>query len=132
MRRLPLYPLIDRCNLFFERIIKFIGKGGFGSVYTAIHDGKLVAVKKGEFDADAEEDTSDILNEIEFLSDLRHPNIVKYIACGRDDTNIYIFMEYMEGIASNATVGCIFPMVISSKFCMEQHRDDQEDAPHVT
>ena len=77
--------------------MKFIGKGGFGSVYTAIHDGKLVAVKKGEFDADAEEDTSDILNEIEFLSDLRHPNIVKYIACGRDDTNIYIFMEYMEG-----------------------------------
>jgi len=79
------------------KLLKFIGKGGFGSVYTAIHNGKLVAVKKGEFDADAEEDTSDILNEIEFLSDLRHPNIVKYIACGRDDTNIYIFMEYMEG-----------------------------------
>ena len=113
-------------------IIKFIGKGGFGSVYTAIHDGKLVAVKKGEFDADAEEDTSDILNEIEFLSDLRHPNIVKYIACGRDDTNIYIFMEYMEGIALNTTVGCIFSMVITSEFCMEQHRNDREDAPHVT
>ena len=101
LRHLPLYPLSSlstiTVELSFELGIKFIGKGGFGSVYTAIHDGKLVAVKKGEFDADAEEDTSDILNEIEFLSDLRHPNIVKYIACGRDDTNIYIFMEYMEG-----------------------------------
>ena len=109
-------------------IIKFIGKGGFGSVYTAIHDGKLVAVKKGEFDADAEEDTSDILNEIEFLSDLRHPNIVKYIACGRDDTNIYIFMEYMEGITSYK-VGCVFSMVVVSipplaKFGPNDHQED--------
>ena len=33
---------------------------------------------------------------------------------------------------SNAKVGCVFPMVISSEFRMRQHRDDdhREDAPH--
>ena len=79
------------------KLIEKIGQGGFGTVYTAYRDAVMVAVKIVEYDPDAEEDSSDILGEIEFLSQIKHPNIVKYINCGRDDNSIFIFMEYMEG-----------------------------------
>ena len=82
------------------KLIEKIGQGGFGRVYTAYHDSELVAVKIVEYDEDAEEDTSDILNEIEFLAQIKHHNVVKYINCGRDDTNLFIFMEYMQGMTS--------------------------------
>ena len=41
------------------------------------------------------------------------------------DTDIDINVSFYK-------VGCVFPMVISSEFRMEQHRDDdhQEDVPH--
>ena len=40
--------------------------------------------------------------------------------------------DFIGKFFKNDTVGCIFPMVISSEFRMDQHRDDdhREDAPH--
>ena len=46
---------------------------------------------------DASDETGDILNEIECFSTLSHPNIVEYYGCGRDTSQIAIFMEFMPG-----------------------------------
>jgi len=79
------------------KLLKFIGRGGFGAVYTTIWSGRLVAVKLCQFDSDASDETGDILNEIECFSTLSHPNIVEYYGCGRDTSQIAIFMEFMPG-----------------------------------
>lgn len=67
----------------FENFQK-IGRGGFASVYKCSHkiDGREYALKKIKIeDKDAEEKINKIYSEVKQLSNLDHPNIVRYYGC---------------------------------------------------
>ena len=76
---------------------QLIGRGSFGSVYLSLNSttGELMAVKQ----ITATERTNlDVLNqEIGFLKELEHENVVKYIGISNDAEFFYIFLEYVPG-----------------------------------
>ena len=81
----------------YKKLCK-LGNGSFGKVYKAKENDteKIVAVKQisinnSEFNYDL------ILKEINVLSSISHPNIVKYYKYYEENERIYIIMEYLEG-----------------------------------
>lgn len=89
------------------KIIEFIGKGQFGTVYKCERDGVLNAIKifnleyvNAEFRKSG--DDNRILREIEALKMINHDNVIRIIDEGIFEDNkqlyVYIVMEYLEGI----------------------------------
>lgn len=88
-------------------ISSFIGKGAFGSVYKCIRDttSKTYAIKIFNREYVYEEFTrganNRISREIETLTRIDHPNVIKYIESGEliENSQIYIYvvMEFLEG-----------------------------------
>ena len=86
---------------------KLIGSGMYGQVltnkfqvYMAYHklEGKNYAIKRINFKDINTKDRENIENEVLFLQDLRHPNIVSYKDSFCDRENYYnIVMIYCEG-----------------------------------
>jgi len=80
-----------------------IGRGAFGTVWMALNEtnGELMAVKEVEllnFTSKRNQVDIDALEkEIQILSALCHPNIVKYIGAERTETHMNIFLEYVSG-----------------------------------
>ncbi|XVF60516.1 hypothetical protein PTKIN_Ptkin08bG0053700 [Pterospermum kingtungense] len=75
-----------------------IGSGGYGSVYRAwLPSGKVVALKKLHH-LEAEEPASDrsFKNEIKFLTEIRHRNIVKLHGYCLHKGCMFLIYEYME------------------------------------
>ncbi len=82
------------------QIVEPLGQGGMAHVYRAVDQktGSQVAVKMMR---------DDLLNDPEFVkrfeaearaaSSLNHPNVVRVIGFGQDDTRRYIVQEYVEG-----------------------------------
>ncbi|ESQ38748.1 hypothetical protein EUTSA_v10028523mg [Eutrema salsugineum] len=74
-----------------------LGRGSFGSVYEGISgDGDFFAVKEVsllEQGSQAEECIQQLEGEIALLSQLQHPNIVRYRGTAKDESNLYIFLE---------------------------------------
>ncbi|XP_028754125.1 mitogen-activated protein kinase kinase kinase 5-like [Neltuma alba] len=70
-----------------------IGGGEFASVHVACNreTGHLSAVKKLK-----DPDNPDNIKEIEILSQLEHPNIIKYYGSERVGNQIWLLMEYVE------------------------------------
>lgn len=68
--------------------ISMVGEGNFGQVFQCKHklDHKIYAIKKME--------TTCPFREIEILSNLYHPNIVRYYSCWKDEIFYYLQMEY--------------------------------------
>lgn len=68
----------------FEQI-QLVGKGGFGSVFRAIHkiDGSYYAIKILKFNISPDENLSKIkeVQEIKTMMKVEHKNIVRYITC---------------------------------------------------
>uniref|UniRef100_A0AC11D5X2 TAO kinase 3 n=1 Tax=Ovis aries TaxID=9940 RepID=A0AC11D5X2_SHEEP len=61
-----------------------IGHGSFGAVYfaTNAHTNEVVAIKKMSYSGkQAHEKWQDILKEVKFLQQLRHPNTIEYKGC---------------------------------------------------
>ena len=75
-----------------------LGNGAFGKVYKAkeIKTEKIVAVKQISIN-NSKIKYEYILKEINVLSNLSHPNIVKYYKHYEENDKIYIIMEYLEG-----------------------------------
>ncbi|XP_060169413.1 leucine-rich repeat receptor-like kinase protein SUNN [Lycium barbarum] len=77
----------------------FIGRGGCGDVYRiAVHqNGSHVAVKRirkeRELDSRLEKQ---FLAELQILSEIQHPNIVKLICCFSNEDSNFLVYEYME------------------------------------
>lgn len=78
---------------------EFIGAGGMGTIYRALdlHSGQSVALKllsaKG-----TTQDAERFLREGRFLSELRHPGIVGYVAHGQERNGVlYLAMEWLSG-----------------------------------
>ncbi|KAJ9447158.1 Mitogen-activated protein kinase kinase kinase A [Diplonema papillatum] len=100
-----------------------IGQGGYGVVYecinmhpTVIHSksatpvvlerGSLFAEKIVDI-ADAENKVVDLCHEIQILSELEHPHIVRYYGStitGKNKDRIHLFMEYVPGGSLNQLV----------------------------
>lgn len=80
--------------------LKCIGRGNFGDVYKATDltskTKSLVAIKVTNLD-DSSDDIQQIVSEVQFLSKLRHINIIQYIESFVQDYNMFIVMDYCGG-----------------------------------
>ncbi|MCD7457094.1 hypothetical protein HAX54_034081 [Datura stramonium] len=80
---------------------KLIGRGTFGSVYVASNreTGALCALKEVELlpdDPKSAESLRQLEQEINVLSQLKHPNIVQYYGSEIVDDRFYIYLEYVH------------------------------------
>jgi len=81
-------------------IIKKIGQGGMGSVYTAKHTAldRVVAIKILSPDLAREERNIEFfLREARSAAKLEHPNIVQIYNFGQENGSYFIIMSYIEG-----------------------------------
>ncbi len=94
-------------------IIKELGSGSFATVHLVEHKTTKVvramkAIKKGAgFDND-EDNELEIINEINILMKLDHPNIVKIFEFYNSPTHYYLITEYCEG-------GSLFDLINKNK-----------------
>ena len=90
--------LININNIDY-RIIKELGKGGFGNVYQVLSksDNKYYAIKVIPIKDKTEEIIKSFEKEAEILSKFNCDKIIKYYDSSKDNNNIYILMEYFEG-----------------------------------
>ncbi|KAL1407950.1 spindle assembly checkpoint kinase [Vanrija albida] len=75
-----------------------LGKGHFGKVYLAKHrsQGFIVALKcleRAAVEGDAAVERQ-VMREIEIMSELRHPNIIRLYDYFSDDKHLYLMMEF--------------------------------------
>uniref|UniRef100_G1MCF6 Serine/threonine-protein kinase TAO3 n=1 Tax=Ailuropoda melanoleuca TaxID=9646 RepID=G1MCF6_AILME len=81
-----------------------IGHGSFGAVYfaTNAHTNEVVAVKKMSYSGkQTHEKWQDILKEVKFLQQLKHPNTIEYKGCYLKEHTAWLVMEYCLGSASD-------------------------------
>eukprot|EP00850_Spirogloea_muscicola_P003651 SM000015S01151 [mRNA] locus=s15:51197:56621:- [translate_table: standard] len=81
---------------------QLLGSGTFGTVFRGydMDQGQLFAVKEVPLEATqatASESIKQIKQEIALLSQLEHPNIVKYLGTDTEGDFLYIFLEYIPG-----------------------------------
>jgi serine/threonine protein kinase len=80
------------------QLVRIIGTGTFGRVYVATREGKSYAIK---FLSKAKiielEQVDHIKNEKNILASLKHPFIVNLIESFKDETNIYLVFELVQG-----------------------------------
>ena len=82
------------------KVICKLGKGSFGSVYKVvyIHSGNIRAMKVIKKESiNYQDDERIFLKEIEILTKIEHPNIIKIIEYYTDEINYYIITEYVSG-----------------------------------
>ena len=81
------------------KIIKELGKGGFGRVMHVLSksDNKEYAVKEIPIKDETKEKIESYQKEAVILSKFNCENIVKYYDSSKDENNIYILMEYCKG-----------------------------------
>uniref|UniRef100_A0A671Q531 Serine/threonine-protein kinase TAO3 n=1 Tax=Sinocyclocheilus anshuiensis TaxID=1608454 RepID=A0A671Q531_9TELE len=94
-------------NLFFkddpEEVfcdLHEIGHGSFGAVYFArnSYSNEVVAIKKMSYNGkQTTEKWQDIIKEVKFLEQLRHPNTIEYKGCYLKDNTAWLVMEYCLG-----------------------------------
>ena len=80
------------------KLISNIGQGSYGNVYLAynIYTNEKVAIKKIYKTLDIITE-SEIINEIDILKKLNHPDIVKILEFYKTETAYYIISEYCSG-----------------------------------
>ena len=95
------FPFADPSQIGRYRVIRLLGKGGFGRVYLA-HDDELdrpVAIKLPNPErVSSAQDLEAYLNEAKILARLEHPNIVPVYDAGRTDDGLcYVVSKFLEG-----------------------------------
>jgi len=100
---LQVHLVEERLNDAFEKdyeIINLIGSGSFGSVYKIkMRNTELIRalkIVKKEI-VTFQDDDQQFLKEIEILSQLDHPNILKIYEFFFDGDNYYVITEFIEG-----------------------------------
>ncbi|XP_005993359.2 serine/threonine-protein kinase TAO3 [Latimeria chalumnae] len=92
----------DPDELFTE--LHEIGHGSFGAVYFArnAHTSEVVAIKKMSYSGkQTNEKWQDIIKEVKFLRQLKHPNTIEYKGCYLRENTAWLVMEYCLGSASD-------------------------------
>ena len=106
----PLFLLIDLLTLvgLFEglkimadipqQLGPCLGRGAFGSVYRSLNwtTGETVAIKQVRLVDMPKAELNVIMQEIDLLKHLHHPNIVKYHDSLKSADSLYIVLEYCE------------------------------------
>lgn len=82
-------------------LVEKLGEGGFGDVYKAIsvedvERGEFVALKKLQ-ETHGEEEKNRFRREIDILTSLSHPNVVKIMEGGEEENVLFFTMEVLEG-----------------------------------
>src|SRR5436305_3050873 len=95
------FPLGDLKQIGRYRVIRLLGRGGFGRVYLA-HDDELdrpVAIKVPNPERiSSPKDLESYLKEAKNLAKLEHPNIVPVYDEGRTDDGLcYVVSKFLEG-----------------------------------
>ena len=91
--------------LTFYHLGRCIGKGNFSEVHIGVHreSGERVAIKvvdtlKTEtFSKKSRSVALNIDSEMQVLRSLNHTNIIKFYAMYRNQTNVHLVIEYMDG-----------------------------------
>lgn len=81
-----------------------IGHGSFGAVYFAANarTNEVVAIKKMSYSGkQTNEKWQDIIKEVRFLQQLKHPNTIEYKGCYLKEHTAWLVMEYCLGSASD-------------------------------
>lgn len=78
---------------------EMLGKGAFGVVYRGLNmeTGAFVAVKQIATRGVPKGHLASVMTELQLLKELKHPNIVQYIALIETRENINFVLEYIEG-----------------------------------
>jgi calcium-dependent protein kinase len=79
---------------------KPLGQGSYGQVFKATNRKDkdfIVAIKVIEKTGLSKEEIDEIMNEVEMLKALDHPNIVKYYETYDDVKFLYLVMQYCPG-----------------------------------
>src|SRR5579884_3605885 len=106
--------MVDRAGqiLGHYRIVRQIGRGGFASVYLAVHIhlDTQAAVKMLQVRLD-EQNMQQFLSEARLIASLTHPHIVRVLDFGVDDNVPYLVLDY----ASGGTLRQRYPKVASCR-----------------
>jgi NIMA (never in mitosis gene a)-related kinase len=80
------------------QVLKFLGKGSYGSVYLVqrLDDGQYYAVKETDVTKLNTQERQDAANEIRLLASVKHPNIIRYYEAFLDGNWLCIIMEYAQ------------------------------------
>ncbi|MGH0179642.1 UNVERIFIED_CONTAM: hypothetical protein FKN15_001996 [Acipenser sinensis] len=92
----------DPVELFSD--LNEIGHGSFGAVYFARNSrtNEVVAIKKMSYSGkQTTEKWQDIIKEVKFLCQLKHPNTIEYKGCYLKEHTAWLVMEYCLGSASD-------------------------------
>ena len=82
------------------KIIEKIGEGMYGKVYKAINikENKYYAIKQLNFKDINEKEKKQINNEVSFIKNLKHPNVISYKDSFNDENNLFnIVTIFCEG-----------------------------------
>ncbi len=107
------------------RVTRYIGKGGMGHVYEAVHDvvGQRAAVKFVSSDAELPADYFQRFeNEARAASAVQHPGLVKVFDFGRTpEGEAYLLMEYLEGEVLRARIDRLtaLPLEMATRFARQ-------------
>lgn len=96
-----------------------IGEGMDGEVRKAVHvtTGEEFAIKIITKSAMDEEELSALHNEIHILSEVEHPNVVKFYEAYETDEKLYLVLELMQG-------GELFDRIIENECFTEKEAKD--------
>ncbi|XP_076919496.1 mitogen-activated protein kinase kinase kinase NPK1-like [Bidens hawaiensis] len=92
---------------------ELIGCGAFGRVYMGMNldSGELLAVKQVSVVVNsASKDKTqahirELEEEVKLLKNLSHPNIVRYLGTGREESSLNIFLEFVPGGSISSLLG---------------------------
>ena len=89
-----------RQNYVINSKTQVIGTGAFGKVYkTYRKKDKTSSVAIKVLDKVALQNSLEqIMREVQILNSVDHPNIVKYFETYDDKTNLFLVMEYIQGV----------------------------------
>ena len=100
------------------RIVRFIGKGGMGSVYEAVNQNfnQKVAIKVLNANvAESEFARQTFVREAQTLLTLNHQNIVKFLNFYENEDGVFLITEYVDGVTLDDFIKTKNGLIVESR-----------------